>query len=233
MNNILSAIALLPLLASALVVPPDLRPRHNVDSAVCRAGSVVGHLNFIPEAKLSSVKAWCANQTATISAEPTLNMTRTVTPTAPARTTATFTKTFTRQSSTKTVTFTYTRGRGNRRPFMAARTAAPEPDARAEKRTFNFPFFNNGRNGDSNNQNDDNDGHHHVPSYWQDAASSLIPVFCSCLDTPFQTHTYSGNWTNWHTRTVTADQTTITSDADVTTTVDPSVEATVSRYAFD
>ncbi|KAK6353031.1 hypothetical protein TWF696_005022 [Orbilia brochopaga] len=251
MNCLLSSIALIPFLASALVVPPDLQPRHNVvKSEVCRIGSVVDHLNFIPQEKLASVKAWCANQTATVSAEPTVNITRTILPLGATTVAAgTVTKTFTRPWTTKTVT--YTRTRGNRRPFLAARTAEPQPavelldaevgaevTAGLEKRTFGWPF-NKDRNGNKNSQsngNDDNDDNNddnnrrRVPSYWRDAASSLIPVFCSCLDTPWQTHSWNGTWTKWHTmtETATADQTTVISDVEATTTVDADIEATVA-----
>ncbi|KAJ6263561.1 hypothetical protein Dda_2125 [Drechslerella dactyloides] len=241
MHHVLFYIAFLPLLAIAIAVPPGLQTRHyndysndgrNFTSEVCRFGSVFNYLNFIPSSKLDGVKSWCANQAATATGAATVDMTSMVTATSFERPTGTFTRTVTKPWTTRTITFR----RGGRRPFLAARTAAPAPELK--ERSF-WPFEdgdrnNNNNDDDNNDENDDDDNGRRarVPSYWRDAASSLIPVFCSCLDTPWKTHTANETWTRWHTRTWTTmstptDDVTIT-DAEVTTTVDAGIEATVA-----
>ncbi|KAK6497538.1 hypothetical protein TWF481_011944 [Arthrobotrys musiformis] len=239
MHISLPLLLLLPL-AAAAVPHPHLFVRKN---AWCEARNIERYVRNIPISASSSVKSWCAAQTAVSNGTVNFFATITVTDDKTGGVTRTRTRTETRTRYRRTRTVTVRKTSTTTSPTLAARAiytpAMDEPiGGNPIKRAVNHGYNKNTNNNNNNNNypvlDRSKSSHSGVPGNWTNLPDRLLQVLCDCLDSPWKTK--NGTWTKTthHTRTKTRTETLSgtagTAEVEVTSTktVDSSGETTVT-----
>ncbi|KAK6506094.1 hypothetical protein TWF506_011017 [Arthrobotrys conoides] len=254
----LSTLLLLPLTSALVITDPKIFARKK--NGWCDTRGIDRYVNNLPKLASSSVKSWCAAQTAV--ANGTVNFFATVTVTddkggrrvTKTRTTKTGTKTWTRYKKTKTVTVKKgsktTATSMSTTPALAARQIATAILFSESALIGEYPMKRSNHNNNNEKETETENENFPVldysksvnplrgtPSNWTNLPEQLIQVLCDCLDSPWKTK--SGTWTKTghHTRTwtktgtKTGGTTTVDVEGTTTKTVDSSGEATVTVTA--